>query len=131
MSKFRIRNIIGALVLALSFAGATPAFAHTNMTDWLRMMEKLRQQQPNPQETPWVSARVVKVNAAVQSVTISHGAIRSVGMPAMSMTFGVTDTSRLSTLKKGQRVDIQVENFGGVGKIVNFRAPQQAGGHSH
>ena len=100
------------------------------MTDWLSMMEKLAAA-PNPQETPWVSARVVKVNAAAQSVTISHGAIKSIGMPAMTMTFGVADTSRLSALKKGQRVDIQVENVGGVGKIVNFRAPQAAGGHSH
>lgn len=128
MSKFRIAVFFA---MAFALAGATPAFAHTNMTDWLRMMEKLRQQQPNPQETPWISARVVKVNAAEQSITISHGAITSVGMPAMSMTFGVTDSSRLSTLKKGQRVDIQVENVGGVGKIVNFRTPQPAGGHSH
>jgi Cu/Ag efflux protein CusF len=121
MSKSRI-HIVFAIALAL--AAATPALAHKDMTDWLVMMEKLRQQQPNPQETPWVSARVVKVNGAAQSVTVSHGAIKSVGMPAMTMTFGVTDPSRLPTLKRGQRVDIQVENVGGAGKIVNFRAPQ-------
>ena len=121
MSKSRM-TIVFAIALAL--ASATPAFAHNmNMTDWMRMMEKLRQQQPNPQETPWVSGRVVSVNAAGQSVTISHGAITSIGMPAMTMTFGIADPSSLSALKKGQRVDIQVENVGGAGKIVNFRAP--------
>ena len=60
MSKSRM-TIVFAIALAL--AGAAPAFAHQDMTGWLRMMEMLRQQQPNPQETPWVSARVVKVNA--------------------------------------------------------------------
>ena len=118
MSKSRM-TIVFAIALAL--AGAAPAFAHQDMTGWLRMMDKLRQQQPNPQETPWVSARVVKVNTGAQSITISHGPIKSVGMPAMTMTFGVVDPSRLSTFKKGQRVDIQVENVGGTGKIVNFR----------
>ena len=129
MSKSRF-TIVLAITLAL--AGGTPAFAHNmNLTDWMRMIEKLRQQQPNPQETPWVSGRVVKVNVAGQSVTISHGAIKSIAMPAMTMTFGVADLSSLSALKKGQRVDIQVENVGGVGKIVNVRAPQAAGGHSY
>lgn len=113
MSKSRTTIV---LAFALALAGGAPAFAHKDMTDWLSMMEKLRKQQPNPQETPWVNARIVKVNAAAQSVTISHGAIKSIGMPAMSMTFGVTDTSRLSTLKKGQRVDIQVENSAGWGR---------------
>lgn len=110
MSKSRTTIV---LAFALALAGGAPAFAHKDMTDWLSMMDK---QQPNPQETPWVNARIVKVNAAAQSVTISHGAIKSIGMPAMSMTFGVTDTSRLSTLKKGQRVDIQVENSAGWGR---------------
>ena len=66
---------------------------------------------------------MVKLNADAQSITISHGPIKSVGMPAMTMTFGVVDPSHLSTLKKGQRVDIKVENIGGTGKIVNFRTP--------
>lgn len=123
MSNYRFCNFFAAIAMAVAFA-ATPALAHRDMTDWLQMMEKLRQQQPNPQERPWVNARVDRVNEAAQSVTVSHGPIKSVGMPAMSMTFGVTDPSRLSALNKGQRVDIQVENFDGVGKIVNVRAPQ-------
>lgn len=139
MSKSRI---IIVLSIALALAGGAPALAHNvNMTDWLRMIEKLRLRQPDPQQTPWLKARVVKVDAAAQSVTISHDAIRSVGMPAMTMTFGVTDPSRLAALKKGQRVDIQVENVDGTGKIVSLRAPQTpqaarpqaapAHGHSH
>ena len=96
MQKSHIRFV---LALALALVGAAPAFAHNmNMTDWLRMMEKLRQQQAN-QETPWVSGRVVKINSAAQSVSISHGAIKSIGMPAMTMTFGVTEPSR-STIRR-------------------------------
>ena len=113
MRKSHIRF---GLAVALAFAGAAPSFAHNmNLTDWMRMMEKLGQQQPN-QETPWVSGRVVKINSAAQSVTISHGAIKSIGMPARTMTFGLADPSRLSALKKGQRVITKWRTWEALGK---------------
>lgn len=64
---------------------------------------------------------VRKINLPASRITVSHGAIPQIGMPAMTINFPVADTAHLAMLHKGDEVDIQCEHCSGVVKVVNFR----------
>ena len=57
-------------------------------------------------------AEVKTVDKAGKTVTLKHGPLKSktVEMPAMTMTFAVTNASPLLTVKEGDKVKVIVEN---------------------
>ena len=55
------------------------------------------------------------------NATVSHVAVKSIRMPAMTMTLAVTDPSLLGKLKRGDQIDIEVANIAGAVTVVNFR----------
>lgn len=118
MSKHKSRI---AIALALVMAGAAPAMAGMSGLEWMQKWQRMQARRANPPQHLWVSVRVEKVNLAEQMLTISHGAIKKINMPAMTMTFPVSDTTHLPMLRKGNNVDIHVAADGGVVKIVTFR----------
>lgn len=85
-----------------------------------RMLESRGVLQPNSLQSAWISARVKGMNASGQ-VVVSHVAVKSVRMPAMTMTFAVTDPGVTSRLKPGQQVEIEVVNISGAATVVNLR----------
>ena len=86
-----------------------------------RVLESRGVLQPNSQRSAWVSARVTRINVAAQRIEVSHVAVKSIRMPAMTMTFAVGDPAMLSKLKRGDQVDIEVANIAGSATVVNFR----------
>lgn len=56
---------------------------------------------------------VRKVDKEAKKLTIRHGALDNVGMPPMTMTFGVTDPSMLDQVKVGDKVRFAVEQRAG------------------
>lgn len=86
--------------------------------DRYKRIEKL---QTEPGETPWVHVVVRKIDLTASRITVSHGAIPQIGMPAMTINFPVADSAQLAMLHKGDEADIQCEHRGGVVKVVNFR----------
>lgn len=107
------------------FATATPPEAERGIrhvppscVDWFKRVEKLP---AAPGEAPWVRVVVRKINLPASRITVSHGAIPQIDMPAMTINFPVADTARLAMLHKGDEVDIQCEHRGGVVKVINFR----------
>jgi Cu/Ag efflux protein CusF len=97
MSRFQLWLVMG---FALILGSALPAAAGMNATEWLQRMEQARPRQPEgspPQsDGAWVSVKVKGIDRAGQRLTLSHGAIRTVGMPAMTMTFPAGDSSHLA-----------------------------------
>lgn len=77
--------------------------------------------QPNSLQTAWVSAQVKKINVLAQRIEVSHVAVKSIRMPAMTMTLAVNDSALLATLKPGYQLDIEVANIAGAATVVNFR----------
>ncbi len=53
---------------------------------------------------PWSVGTVKKVNTAAGKVTISHGPLKNLGMPAMTMIFRVKDPSWLGKMKPGEHI---------------------------
>jgi Cu/Ag efflux protein CusF len=121
MSRFQLYIVTG---FALILATAVPAAAGMNGTEWLQRIEQSRPRQPegSPAQSDgaWVRVKVKGVDRAGQRLTISHGAIRKVGMPAMTMTFPAGNSPHLAMLHKGNTIAIRVANRGGVIQIVDF-----------
>ena len=61
---------------------------------------------------------VRKIDKANGEVVIQHGQLDSIGMPPMTMTFGVADKAWLNRLKAGDRIRFAAEMKGG-NAIVN------------
>lgn len=77
--------------LLLAFATALPAFASTDLTD----------------------AEVRKVDKDGAKLTLKHGEIRNLDMPAMTMVFNVKDKGVLEQVKAGDKVRFKAVNESG------------------
>ena len=77
--------------LLLAFATALPAFASTDLTD----------------------AEVRKVDKDGAKLTLKHGEIRNLDMPAMTMVFNVKDKGVLEQVKAGDKVKFKAVNESG------------------
>ena len=60
-----------------------------------------------------VDGEVVKLDRAQSRLTLRHGEIRSLDMPAMTMVFAVKDKAMLDKLKTGDKIRFKVVNDGG------------------
>ncbi|MNF95096.1 Cation efflux system protein CusF precursor [compost metagenome] len=61
---------------------------------------------------PLSQGEVRKIDLAGQRITLRHGPIDSVGMPPMTMIFGVRDAALLEGISVGDKVRFQVEQQG-------------------
>lgn len=60
-----------------------------------------------------VDGEVKKVDADAGKVTLKHGEIKNLDMPAMQMSFRVSDPSWLKTLQVGDKVKFTADKVGG------------------
>jgi Cu/Ag efflux protein CusF len=58
-------------------------------------------------------AEVRKVDKEAGKVTLKHGEIKNLDMPAMTMVFRVKESAMLDQLKPGDRIRFQAEKIGG------------------
>jgi Cu/Ag efflux protein CusF len=56
---------------------------------------------------------VRKVDAAARKITLKHGPIKNLDMPAMTMVFDVPDAALLAQVKAGDKVRFVAANPGG------------------
>ena len=92
------------LLLALMLSLSLPAFAqHDPHAGHMAAM----------QAAPLSDGLVKKVDKAANEVVIQHGQLDSIGMPPMTMSFGVADKSWINKLKAGDRIKFAAEMKGG------------------
>lgn len=65
---------------------------------------------------------VRKIDARNRKVTLSHQASKDLGMPAMTMVYGVSDAAMLSKVKVGDRVRFSAATAGGTMTITEMQA---------
>lgn len=65
---------------------------------------------------------IKKVDASAGKLTISHGPLANLGMPAMTMSFAVKDRSWLTAYKPGDRVRFVADQTGGTYTVVQIEA---------
>ena len=92
------------LLLALMLSLSLPAFAQHDHG---------AQHAAAAQSAPLSDGLVKKVDKAAGEVVIQHGQLDSIGMPPMTMAFGVADTGWLNKLKTGDKIKFAAEMKGG------------------
>ncbi|QTO20396.1 copper-binding protein [Burkholderia seminalis] len=65
-------------------------------------------------------AEVKKVDTGRGMVTLRHGALDNVGMPAMTMAFKAGDAVTIGALRAGDKVRVRIERVDGVLTIVKL-----------
>ena len=63
--------------------------------------------------TDMVDGEVRKVDKDARKITLRHGEIKQLDMPAMTMVFQVKDPSMLDKVKAGDKVKFKAEGSGG------------------
>ncbi len=67
---------------------------------------------------------VRKVDKDSEKLTIRHGALENLGMPAMTMVFRVKDVAMLDQVKAGDRIRFTAENPGGAFVVTRLERAQ-------
>ena len=71
-------------------------------------------------EMQMVDGVVKKVDKSAGKVTLSHGPLSNLSMPAMTMVFRVKDASWLDQMKAGDKIRFMADNVNGAVTIVHF-----------
>ena len=69
--------------------------------------------QAKPGAGDMTDAEVRKVDKDNQKITLKHGEIKNLDMPAMTMVFQVKDAAMLDKVKAGDKVRFKASNDGG------------------
>ena len=67
-------------------------------------------------------AEVRKVDKSAGKITLKHGEIKNLEMPAMTMVFGVKDKALLDKVKAGDKVRFSAEKDGGQYVVTGIEA---------
>lgn len=66
------------------------------------------------QAVPLSEGEIKKIDKALGKLTIKHGPLDNLGMPAMTMIFRVKDATTLDQVKPGDRIRFLAEKIDGV-----------------
>ena len=72
------------------------------------------------QSSAMVEGEVRKVDKDAKKITLRHGPMPSLDMPAMTMVFQVKDPAILDQVKAGDKVKFQAEKLGGAFTITKL-----------
>ena len=67
-----------------------------------------------------VEGIVKKVNQTAGKVTLAHGPLTNLGMPAMTMVFRVKDNAWLGQMKDGDKINFIAEKVNGALTVTRF-----------
>jgi Cu(I)/Ag(I) efflux system periplasmic protein CusF len=62
-----------------------------------------------------------KVDKDAKKITIKHGPLQGLDMPAMTMVFQVADPAMLEQVKAGDKVKFQAEKIGGGYRVTQIQ----------
>lgn len=112
---------IATLVLALVAVPA--AFAASSMDNMdMKSMGNMdmKSSAPSQQAPHPVAAQIMKIDGTAGKVTLKHGAIDNLGMPAMTMAFPVKDRAWLKDFKEGDAVQVTFDKVKGKPTVVEM-----------
>jgi len=75
---------------------------------------------PAPGMTDMIAGEVRKVDKDARKLTLRHGEIKQLDMPAMTMVFQVKDPAMLEKVKAGDKVKFKAEGTGGALTITEI-----------
>ena len=110
-----MKHTAAAILLGLALIPAMPALA-----------EHKHDSQPMGQGQhagmAWADGIVKKINLDTTKVTIAHGPLSNLDMPAMTMVFRVKDPAWLKQMKPGDRIRFVAEQVNGALTVSEFQS---------
>ncbi|CAE6763777.1 hypothetical protein R75465_03273 [Paraburkholderia aspalathi] len=103
---------------AFGSIAAAPAFAGDDMAGMNMSMKPAASKDSS--NAALTDAEVRKVDSASGMVTLKHGALQNVGMPAMTMAFKAKDAAMIKQIHEGDKVKVRVEDVDGTMTIVKL-----------
>lgn len=97
---------------------AAPAFA---VSEHHAATEQKSDAQSTAADT-MAEGEVKKVDKGAGKVTIKHGPLVSLDMPAMTMVFRVNDASMLDRLRVGENIRFKAERIGGNITVTEYQS---------
>ncbi len=73
-----------------------------------------------PDNAALTDAVVKKIDPSTGMLTLQHGALKNIGMSAMTMAYKAKDAAMVKQVKEGEKVKVRVENVGGTLTIVTL-----------
>lgn len=73
-----------------------------------------------PSAAPLSEGEVRRVDKDAQKMTIRHGPLENLGMPAMTMVFQVKDPTMLDQVKVGDKIRFSAEKTGGAYTVTTI-----------
>jgi Cu(I)/Ag(I) efflux system periplasmic protein CusF len=70
-----------------------------------------------------IDGEIRKIDKAYQKITLAHGEIKSLELPAMSMTYRVKDPALLEVAQVGDKVKFSAEKINGQLTVTSLRKP--------
>ena len=61
----------------------------------------------------YTSGEITKIDAAQKKLTIKHGELTNLDMPAMTMVFAVAEDSMIEQVKVGQKIEFTADRVNG------------------
>jgi Cu(I)/Ag(I) efflux system protein CusF len=74
------------------------------------------------QVAPLSEGEVRKIDKAAGKLTIKHGPLENLGMPAMTMVFRVKDAATFDQVKPGDRIRFLAEKVDGIITVTKLEA---------
>jgi len=75
-----------------------------------------------PTTAGMAEGEVRKIDKAAEKVTLRHGPIANLGMPAMTMVFKVADPRMLDALKEGDKIRFSADRLNGAITVTGIEA---------
>jgi len=111
-----LRHIVIGIATALVLA---PAYADQGHAD--KKSAAGATQQP---AAPMADGEVRRVDKDAKKITLRHGPLTSLDMPAMTMVFQVQDPAMLDQVKVGDKIKFTAEKVGGAFTITKIEPAQ-------
>jgi Cu(I)/Ag(I) efflux system protein CusF len=103
------------VVVALSIGLASPAFAQKAPDS-----HSAHPAGAKAQSAPLAEGEIRKIDRAAKKITLKHGPIASIDMPAMTMMFNLKDPAIARDFKVGDKVRFQVQMIGGSATVTEI-----------
>lgn len=101
------------IVIAVALAGALSVQAQTTSDAGADHAGHAAHQAPAAAAAPQSEGEVRKIDREQNKVTLRHGPLENLGMPAMTMVFRAADPRMLDGLKEGDKVKFRAEKVNG------------------
>ncbi len=103
----------------IALLGLFPLAAHAASEHMGHMGHKPAATQP-ASESEWVDGVVKKIDKAAGKVTLAHGPLSNLNMPAMTMSFRVKETAWLEQMQNGSKIRFVADSVNNALTIVRF-----------